>query len=484
MSFLLVPSAKSTLAAKKLLKLERSGRYEDALALFGEDWNEVDFVPELSNATTEQYAEGLLRYGSLVGFYGYKHSIAGSQERSRDLLTQAREHFAEPGNTEKVAECENYIALSYWRKGEFREALVWVEEALSQDLPVSSDARLYSEVIKSLIFLSTGRNAENVKNCLAIESVFRKHGDAFLNGSLCTNLGLSFNELSRPADAMRYLSLARLFHEKSRHLTYLGTVYNNLAQLYKAERRFVAAHESADQAIKLYKKLKDRTREASTWDTKAQIHLAEGKFDQALSMADRSIKMLCKSEISADLAEAHLTRSRILLFADRLADAILSLVDAVNITRVQNGDSAAKGVVDVFTASLNEKHRLDNIPQAVEPGELELILPKSLSQLNDYKGVWIHTEKLSAIGVPRGSLVIVVPADVRRGDLVAVAELDSRAVSCGFYDSEFGIVCLEAGDDEPELFDEDKIEVLGKIVGVCRTGKDADGRMVVEALKY
>ncbi len=484
MSNLLIPAAKSTLTAQKLMKLERSGRYEDALALFGEDWKDVNFSPELPNATTEQYAEGLLRYGSLIGFYGYRHSMAGSQERSRDLLTRAREHFAEPGNTEKIAECENYIALSYWRNGEFREALVWVEEALSKDLPLSSDARLYSEVIKSLIFLSTGRNEENVTNCLAIESVFRKHGDAFLNGSLCTNLGLSFNELSRTADAMRYLSLARLFHERSRHLTYLGTVYNNLAQLYKLERRFVAAQESADQAIKLYKRLKDRTREASTLDTKAQIYLAEGKFDLALRMADRSIKMLCSGEVSADLAEAHLTRSRILLFDDKLADAILSLIDAVNITRVQNGDSAAKDVIDVFTASLNEKHRLENIPQAVEPGELELILPKTFSQLDDYKGVWIHTEKLSAIGVPSGSLAIVIPAEVRRGDLVAVAELDGRAVSCGFYDSEFGIVCLEAGDDEPELFDENKIQVLGKIVGVCRTGKDADGRMVVEALSY
>ncbi|CAN5263570.1 hypothetical protein BH20ACI2_BH20ACI2_26490 [soil metagenome] len=484
MSYLLIPSVKSTLAVKKLIKLERSGRYEEALTLFGEDWNEVDFSPELPNAKTEQNAEGLLRYGSLIGFYGYRHSIAGSQERSRDLLTRAREHFFEPGNTEKVAECENYIALSYWRTGEFREALVWIDESLSRDLALSSDARLYSEVIKSLIFLSTGRNEENVTHCLAIESVLRKHGDAFLNGSLCTNLGLSFNELSRPAEAMRYLSLARLFHEKSRHLTYLGTVYNNLAQLYKLERRFVTAHESADQAIKLYKKLKDRTREASTWDTKAQIYWAEGKFDLALSMADRSIKMLSGGEMSADLAEAHLTRSKILLFADRLTDAILSLVDTVNITRVQNGDYAAKGVIDVFAAALIEKHGLENAPQSVVAGELELILPGSFPQFEDYKGVWIKTEKLSAIGVPRGSLVVVVPAEVRRGDLIAVAELDSKTVSCGFYDNEFGIVCLEAGDDDPELFDETKIKVLGKIVGVCRTGKDPEGKMVVEELSY
>ena len=43
--------------------------------------------------------------------------------------------------------------------------------------------------------------------------------------------------------------------------------------------------------------------------------------------------------------------------------------------------------------------------------------------------------------------------------------------------------CLERGDDDPQLFDESDIRVLGKIVGVCTTGKDHAGKTIVTAIK-
>ena len=83
----------------------------------------------------------------------------------------------------------------------------------------------------------------------------------------------------------------------------------------------------------------------------------------------------------------------------------------------------------------------------------------------------------------KGSLAIVVKAKVKRGDLIAVAEVESGEVSCGFYDADFGIVCLEGADGEPQIFDEKEIRILGKIVGVSNSGRTEDGKMVVEALK-
>ncbi len=469
------------LSIRSLIRLERSGRYEEALDAFGDGRGDKSFLPNAEAVSSTSHPEILLRFGSLIGFYGYKNAIADAQERSRNILTLAREHFLEQGNIEKILECESYISLSYWRSGEFREAIVWIEEALSHDIPATNSARLYSEVIRSLIFLSTGRNDENIVNCVAIERTMRKYGDAFLNGSLCTNLAVSYKRRGQNNEALQYLSLARYFHERSRHKTYLGTVHNNLAQLFKAEQKFESAHESADAAIKIYKKIKDRTREGSTWDTKAQIYLAERKLTDALAMADKSIKMLRAVPGSADLAESLLTKAKILLLSDSFSEAILSLVDAVNITRVQNGDDAAKSIVEDFEAAVVEG-RTKGASPTINSDELELIVPASLSRYTKYKGVWINNGKLENAGIPRGALAIVIPGEVARGDLVAVLELKNRVVSCGFYDSEFGIVCLESDDDEPELFTEAEISMLGKIVGVCRTGKNADGKMVVESL--
>jgi hypothetical protein len=74
---------------------------------------------------------------------------------------------------------------------------------------------------------------------------------------------------------------------------------------------------------------------------------------------------------------------------------------------------------------------------------------------------------------------VVVPAAVRRGDLVALIEIENDAVSCGFYDADFGIICLEAGGSEPQLFDKSDVKILGKIIGVCSSGRNADGTMDV-----
>lgn len=478
---MLSPHPVTRLTSRKLVTLERSGRYEEALECFGSGWADDGFLPP--DGLLVNYSECLLRYGGLLGFYGYKCGLATAQERSRNILTLAHEQFVEQGDVDKIVECENYIALSYWRSGEFREALVWVDEALSRNLPSSNGARLYTEVIRSLVFLHTGQIEENIANCTAVEEDMRKHGDAFLNGCLCTNLALSYKRVFRNADSLEYLVLARYFHEKSGHKIYLGTVHNNLAQLFKVQGKFESAHEAADSAIRIYKKIKDRTREGSTWDTKAQIYLSERKVSEALGAAQRSIKLLQTIPGSADLAESFLTKAKILLLDGSFSEAILSLVDAINITRVQNGDDATKVVIEDFEAALKE-NRTPLLSPQVDPDELELVVPASISSFADYKGVWITNKKLENVGIPSGSLAIVIPGPVSRGELIAVLERKNSVVSCGFYDSEFGIICLESDDNDPELFMENEIEVLGKIVGVCRSGKGADGKMIVEPLTF
>ena len=116
-----------SVSVKRLTKLERSGRYEDALALFGEGWEAPDFLPDTTGLSLAEAAEQHLRFGSLLGFHGFRHQIGGAQERSKDVLTGARETFIAIGEIEKVAECENHIALAYWRKGEHSEGSLWVD---------------------------------------------------------------------------------------------------------------------------------------------------------------------------------------------------------------------------------------------------------------------------------------------------------------------------------------------------------------------
>jgi tetratricopeptide (TPR) repeat protein len=306
----------------------------------------------------------------------------------------------------------------------------------------------------------------------------RKSGDVFLNGSLSTNIGLSYKNLGDSSSAMKYLTLARHFHERSGHKPYLGTVQNNLAQLHKEDGRFHLAHESADAAIKTYRRIKDRAREASTLDTKAQIYIAERRYDEAEKAASSSIAMLVRARNTAFMAESLMTRSIARLRAENVPGALGDLIEAVNITKRLNGEGAASQLIADFAAEIKRCAEVPSGDISIAGSELELVLPSALSHYSDYKGLWINTAGLEYLGIFQGSLAVVTPVKPKRGDLVAVLENASGAINCGTYDYEFGIVCLDRGNGEPLLFDENNVEILGKIIGYCEASQ-ADNKMQV-----
>ena len=465
---------------RRLTKLERSGRYTEGLSLICADRDDLMRVPDTSGLDFEAAAALQLRYGSLIGFYGHNKMITGAQEHSKNVLTAAREVFQKLRNVEKIAECENLIALAYWRTGEYRETDLWLDTALSHGLTQGSQARLYSFVIRSLNFLSLKKHEQNIEYCRSVEDTVKQFGDAFLNGSLCANIATSLKDISKNGQALAYFSLARTYFESTRHRTYQALVENNLALLHMNEGNFRIAHDSVDAAIDIYKRLKDKTREGSSLETKAQICLAEKRPEAGLSYIDRSIAVLRKSENQAYLAESLMTRAKTLLILDNFQDAVFSMMEAVDITRRQTGEIAARELIDEFQTAfdpgkITAKNKLT-------ADELELFIPASLSKYSEYSGVWINNSHLEDLGIPRGSLAVTVDEKVKRGDLVAAVERDSGAVVCGYYDSDFGMVCLESGSGQPYLFDENAITIKGKIIGVCRDGQNADGKMIVEPI--
>ena len=466
--------------ARRLFKLERCGKYEEALEELADIWPDFRLKPNIDGLKDEESAEILLRCGSLIGLYGHNAQVPDAQIQSKNLLTEARESFLHLAMIEKAAECENHLAFAFWRTGEFNEAENWIDEALGRALPDSSDARLYSHLIKSLIDLSCKRHDENVKRGSEMEAAFRTHGDAFLNGSFYTNVGLSLKNLGKFSEALGYLELAKHYHRRSRHKIYLGTVENNLAQLYQQTGKFAKAHESIDNATRLFRQLKDRTREGYSLDTKALVYFAESKYTEALRTVEKGLAILEKTENTAYRIDTLLTKAKILLFLDNFLDAVICLIDAVNLARVQTGEAAAKRVVEEFEAAFRSKNEPPK--KNLESNDFELIMPESIGHFSDYRGIWINNTRLTEVGLVKGSLAIVVKAKVKRGDLIAVAEVESGEVSCGFYDADFGIVCLEGSSGEPQIYDENEIRILGKIIGVCNADKKEDGKMFVQTL--
>ena len=467
--------------------MERRGRYETGLAEIAENWSEPAFLPNTADTSEKDAAELLLRFAALLGFCGHNRQIANSQQRAKDILTGAHGTFLKVGDMPKAAECENYLALCYWRTGELNEAAVWVESALSKAIEVS-EVRLYALVTRSLVLLSQRRYAENIAECERHASLFFRFGNAFLTGSYCTNIGLSFKNARRFDEALRYLELARHYHQLSGHRVYLGTVENNLAQLYRTTRRFSRAHASIDAAIRLFKQLKDNTREGFALDTKALVYFDERRFTLGLKTVEAALKLLRRSENAVYITETLQTKFRLLLFLNDVVGAVATLHEALDIARVQIGEEAAAAIFESFRECANERaagpEPAAMHAPATERENLQLLLPGTLSRYEEYQGLWINNSHLEGTGLKKGSLAVVVRDEIKRGDLVAVTEIETDLVSCGFYDEDFGIVCLEGLNTEPQLFDSGAIKILGKIVGVCSGSRDDNGKLIVEPLEY
>ena len=467
--------------------MERRGAFDEALYALKGVWEDTTADPNTSDMDLRQAAETYLRCGALIGFLGHIRQIPTGQEKSKNLLTRARSLFLEIYDPPKIAECENYLALAYWRMGEFNEAESWIEEAMSHDLPETSDIRLYTHVILNLVLLSKQRFVEVCANFAVLKDIFTEHGDEFLVGSMYNNIGVAHRNLGNTKEALEGILAARDCFRSTGNKIQVALAENNLSQIYKTERRFGDAHAAIDRATVLFKEIGDRTREGFSLDTKALIYFDEAKYSEALETVNRAIAILGKSENFGYLTETIATKARIQLFSNDFSTATLTLLEAVELAKVRIGENAAMRLIRDFELAFDQRNSekqsaKDNARTGLASGDLKLVLPPEIAHYADYQGIWINNSDLEPFGLPSGSLAVVVPSAVRRGDLVALMETESELVSCGFYDNDFGIVCLEAGGSEPQLFDQSDVKILGRIVGVCDAKGDTDKPLEVRPL--
>lgn len=475
---------KAKLLTRELLDLEKCGRYEEALAEVRHIWEDTTALPNTDDFEPQTAAEIILRCGSLIGFLGHIKQIPNAQEKSKNLLTEAYNRFLDIYQVEKIAECANYLALAYWRAGELVEAETWIEEALSYDLRPSNRVRLYSHVIKSMILLLSKKYEDVCSRLTELEDDFLNYADDFLKGSFYNNYGLALKNLGKIDAAFPSLESGRDYYVKSGNKFHCGLAENNLAQLYKSQNKFTQAHKAIDNATKIFRKIKDKTREGFSLDTKAQIYFVEKKYSKALETIEKALTILGKGENAAYLIETYLTKVKILLYLDDFSAATLCLSDAVQLAKTRISEKAALNLVKEFELVLEEKtsRKADEnfSEEKSTDGNLQLILPPSLAHYQQIEVIRIQNEHLEEIGLKKGSLAIVVNEKIKRGDLTAVSERETDLVICGFYDSEFGIICLDGIKTEPQLFDEENVKILGRIVGVCSS--ETDGKMIVEPI--
>lgn len=325
---------------------ESKGQYEKAFQYLAPFWDGYSQFPSAIGLSDAESAELFLRFGGIVGFLGNSQKISNSQEISKNLLTQARRKFISLTNFEKVAECENYLALAYSRTGELTEAFDWLNESYSRNLSENHPIRINSYIVESVLDIEGGKYEKILRRCDELQKVFENYANALDNGSFHNNLAIAHKNLGNADESLKHLKLARDFFQKANHESYYGAVENNLAQLLHKVGLFDEAHVCAENAIKIFEQIGDKMREGYTRETRAQIFAAEGKFDMALKFVNEAIALLEGGESYRNLVESYRTKVKILIQLNQLSEALTVMIAAHNIAALYISQELSKEIIE------------------------------------------------------------------------------------------------------------------------------------------
>lgn len=446
-----------TLVLNHLLDLEREGKYKECLEKIHELLSEFQ---EFTKSEAPIYFELTLRQGAVLGFLGSLEQSQHSQEESKRLLSIARNGFVTLQNNEKVAECENYLALAYWRMSSYDDALIWLENAFFNN-PKINEVRLHSFVIESLILLSQKKYNEIIDKIELLLRFFLKNGNAFLLGCIATNLGLAYKNLSNNKKSIDYLLKAKIAHRESGHMIYLASVENNLAQVYRLERLFKKAHKYIDSALS-YTEINKRCR-AINLDTKALIFFDEGKYLEALDSVNEAIELL-KGDDYNFLTGILQTKIKILLELKDFRKACITYAENYSLLISYSDEKLANQFTDEFLKTLKSKFTVSvRLYEEYCRPQIELSLPEDLA-VGRFYAVRMNSNDLESIGIKLGMVLLVIDEPIKKGDLVVISDKDKEIV-IGFFDKHLGLIGIKKPTSQPLIFEETEVKVLGKVRG-------------------
>ncbi len=324
--------------------LEETGDYEGARKAMGELWSRVGERPALDGLDQATAAEVLLRAGALTGWIGSSKQIDGSQEMSKNLISEGIHLFEALQDTEKVAEAQTDLAYCYWRQGALDEARVMLRHVLSQLADSESEVKAVALIRSAIVERSAKRFHEALHIHTEAAPLFEKVGSHSLKGRFHVNFANVLMHLGETEGNKDYLDHAIIeytaasYHfEQAGHTRYHACVENNLGYLFLVIGKYSEAHEHLDHAQAFFTNLKDSVHLAQVDETRARVFLAEGRVTDAEKLAASAVRTLDRGGEQSLLAEALTTHGITLARLVRHEHARLTLQRAVEVAE-QAGD--------------------------------------------------------------------------------------------------------------------------------------------------
>ena len=453
-------------------RAEIEGRYKDGLISLRPFWdykNPTDLIDLKDFSDKELYANLLLRCGALFGFYGFSHKE--TQEHSKNLLTLSQQYFSALEMPRKEASCFNYLSLSYWRKGEYKEARDFVDNAFS--INKNNSIFLHSLIVEALINFSVEKYDLVSTKLLNHKYLFDSRND-FLSLSFNSLIGLCKKRAGEFDSSLRHFQRAMECSRKLNNRYELSLQNNNIARLFQSKREFAKAYQYAFKAFDIANENKNDKQIGIIYDTLAQISLDKNEIDLALYYSENAVETLRQTDAVDYLIEAMETNIAALTRFEQMPDALDIYEQAITIARSQT----SKDVVERLrtnTAKLFSGRVLEVYVESLRKEgykHFKINLPKKYAN-EDLVAVEITSESLWKDRIKKGD-VVLVKRNTKLIDYQLIMVSDKKdKIWIGDAEIHDDYLKLNYGSNLSSRFYYGECQYIGNVIGYC---KEADKR--------
>ena len=340
-------------------------------------WSNYTERPLTAPYTVAVQAEILLRCGALLSYLdGYKY--LDSQELARDWLTESVEKFRSVGISDKIAEAETELAMTYWRESRHSESFTWLEAASAKVVNPLNAVKIKNISYQLLVLFS-------LNTPLSLQAGLALIKDQDICVELCedsrvkvhyyNNSALLMTRIGQMADALvRHQKCVHFCLEVGNRFS-LAIAENNVGFVYNHFKQFDKAVEHANKAIKVCQELGFTIRESECYDTLAQIclnrqvELKSDDFSEAWQAINKSLDVLLpmgfrkgyntiltQSGDSSSLISSLQTKAKILLHQGEKIAALTLFSTIYQMILTNIGETAAERYAADFAQTIEFTH--------------------------------------------------------------------------------------------------------------------------------
>jgi tetratricopeptide (TPR) repeat protein len=329
-------------------ELEDLGEYGDAALAMGRWWQGIGIKPDVEKLPKNQQAAILSSIGTLSGWLGSTQQIKDSQEKAKDLISEASAIFESIGDRQNWAETRSDLAVCYWREGSFGEARIILQDILEggYDFPAELEGKIVLRLVNTEISTKHYQQARKLVNRIAPTldkgSLLLRGKFYFHRALINRGEGEDGNRTNLLHTAVKDYEEANSYFEKAKHYLYVANTETNLGNVYRILNDYKSAYTHFDRAIYLYTKQKDKSHAAQVYDCKAQTLLAENKLTDAEAAANASVNLISSGDSKSLLAESLTTLAIVLSRGGNVDKAIETFMEAKEVA-LTVGDRESAG---------------------------------------------------------------------------------------------------------------------------------------------